>query len=146
MHTLAHTGLLALALAAAMPAAADHRKTLGGIEINIGVVPAAALLRVDAQERSIHAAAPTTATHHVVVGVSDARTGERIAGARVTLDVEDPRGGLQSAQLDAAALRGYPDYSGLFRFGWSGPYRLHVRVVRPDAAPVSATFNWIQEY
>jgi hypothetical protein len=146
MKALARASVIALAFAAVAPVAAQHRKVVDGIEINIGVVSTTQMLRVEAQEGANHDLAPARATHHVVVGLADARTGEAIRDARVTLDVEDPHGGLQNGRLDASGLRGYPDYSGLFRFGWAGPYRLRVNVARAGATPVSATFGWTQEY
>lgn len=146
MHALARAILGSLALAVMVPATAQYSKVVDGLGINIGVVPVARLLQVDAHETSVHGETLRTASHHVVVGVVDARTGEPIDGARVTLEVEDPRGGLQSSALEAASARGYPDYSALVRFGWAGPYRLRVQVERAGAAPVSTTFSWMQEY
>ena len=126
----------------ATPAAAEHRKMVDGLSINIGVVPAPQLLRIDAYERSSHRDAAAAATHHVVVGVADAKTGKPIGDASVTLALVDPRGGTQSRTLTRGDSGGFPDYSGLFRFGWSGAYKLRVKVERAGAAPVASTFAW----
>lgn len=139
------TALLAVSSLLATPALAEHRKVVDGLEINIGVVPAAQLLRTDAYERSSHLAMATNATHHVVVGVADARTGEPIGDARVSLDLVDPRGVAQSRALVPGDAGGRPDYSGLFRFGWSGGYKLRVNVERAGTAPVRTTFRWNQD-
>lgn len=136
----------AAALLLAAPAVADHRKVVDGIAINIGITPATQLLRTDPYERAAHRDAPASATHHVVVGVTDARSGQPIGDARVTVQLVDPRGGVQTRTLARGDAGGVPDYSELFRFGWAGDYRLGVKVQRAGAAPVQATFRWTQAY
>jgi signal transduction protein with GAF and PtsI domain len=71
---LRSAALIAAAALIAMPVSAEHRKVVDGIAINIGVVPAAQLMRTDAYERSMHREPGTSATHHVVVGVPDAKS------------------------------------------------------------------------
>ena len=137
--------LLAVTLLIGPPAFGEHRKVVDGLAINIGVVPAAQLLRADAYERVAHREMATNATHHVVVGVADARTGEPVGDARVSLELVDPRGAMQSRTLIRGDAGGQPDYSGLFRFGWSGAYKLRVNVERGSAAPVRTTFAWTQD-
>jgi hypothetical protein len=128
------------------PAGAEHRKVVDGVAINIGVVPAAQLLETDAYERASHRSGPPDTTHHVVVGVSDARSGAPIGDARVTLELTDPRGATQTKPLLRGDAGGVPDYSELLRFGWAGDYRLRVTVQRAGAAPVVSTFRWTQTY
>jgi len=36
---------------------------------------------------------------------------------------------------------GYPDYSEVFDFAWSGKYQLRVLIQRKSARPVEATFT-----
>jgi hypothetical protein len=141
-------GVAAFAIAAvfAGPVFAELRKVVDGLVINVGVTPAPQLMRNDAYERSMHRDAAASATHHVVVGVADAKSGSPISDARVTLEIVDPRGATQRQTLERGDAGGYPDYSGLFRFGWSGVYKLRVNVARAGAAPVSSTFNWTQGY
>jgi hypothetical protein len=137
---------VAVAAACAGPAAADHQKVVDGLAINIGVTPAAQLLKADPYERAAHRGAPADATHHVVVGVADARTGAPVGDARVTVELTDPRGRTQSGDLVRGDAGGVPDYSQLFRFGWSGDYRMRVLVQRAGAAPVQSTFRWTEAY
>lgn len=142
-------GATATAFAAMLlvPAAhAEHRKVVDGVAINIGVTPATQLLNTDPYERSSHRGGSRGATHHVVVGVSDARTGAPIGDARVTLELVDPRGGHQRKTLVRGDAGGMPDYSELFRFGWAGDYSLRVTVQRAGAAPVQSRFRWTQTY
>lgn len=136
----------AAALLVASTALADHRKVVDGIAINIGVTPATQLLRTDPYERAAHRNAPADATHHVVVGVTDAQSGQPIGDARVSVELVDPRARVQTRTLARGDAGGVPDYSELFRFGWAGEYRLAVTVQRADAAPVRSTFRWTQAY
>jgi hypothetical protein len=126
-------------------ASAEHRKIVDGLAINIGVVPATQLLRADSYERAMHRERATNATHHVVVGVAEAKSGAPVGDARVTLELVDPRGGTQRQTLELGDAGGVPDYSGLFRFGWSGAYKLKVNVARSGSAPVTTTFSWTQD-
>ena len=128
----------------AMPSCAEHRKVVDGVAINIGVVPATQLLRADPYERAIHRTAAADATHHVVVAVANAQTGDAIGDARVTLELVDPRGGTQRKPLVRGEPGGAPDYSEMFRFGWAGEYRLRVTVERAGASPVKTVFGWTQ--
>jgi hypothetical protein len=126
-------------------ASAEHRKIVDGLAINIGVVPVTQLLRTDAYERSMHRERAATATHHVVVGVAEAKSGAPVGDARVTLELVDPRGATQRQTLERGDAGGVPDYSGLFRFGWAGAYKLKVNVARAGSAPVTTTFGWSQD-
>ncbi len=113
--------------------------------IIVGGGPAAPWLRTDPYERVSHRESATNATHHVVVGVTDPRTGEPIGDARVSMELVDPHGAAQSQTLIRGDAGDRPDYSGLFRFGWSGAYKLRVNVGRASAAPVHATFGWTHD-
>lgn len=81
----------------------------------------------------------------MVVGVTDPRTDAPIGDARVSMEPVDPHGAAQSQTLIRGDAGGRPDYSRLFRFGWSGAYTLRVNVERAGAAPVHATFGWTQD-
>ena len=126
-------------------AAAEHRKEVDGLVINVGVVPTGQLLRTDAYERSSHRTAAANATHHVVVSVADAASGRPVGDATVAVELVDPKGGRQTRTLIRGDAGGIPDYSELFRFGWSGTYQVWVKVERgPDKAPVRTTLAWTE--
>ena len=148
-HTLLNAAAIVAGLAwtvIAAPVSAEHRKVVDGYVINVGVVPATQLLRADAYERAMHREIAAQATHHVVVGVMEEKTGAPVGDARVTLEVFDPRGGVQRRTLERGNPGGVPDYSALVRFGWAGEYRLRVQVARAGTAPVTSTFAWTQNY
>lgn len=137
------------ALAGGMSAAqaqAEHRNIVDGLAINVGVTPAAQLLDKDAYERASHRGAAPGATHHVVVGLTDANTGAPVGDAKVTLELVDPRGGRQTKVLVRGDAGGFADYSELFRFGWAGDYSLRVTVQRTGTPPVHSRFRWTQTY
>ena len=145
LHIVRNTALIAATVLFAATAAAEHRKIVDGLAINIGVVPVSQLMRSDSYERQAHKEAATGATHHVVVGVTDAKSGAAVGDARVMLELVDPRGSVQRKTLERGDAGGGPDDSGLFRFGWAGAYKLRVSVARAGAAPATATFNWNQD-
>jgi hypothetical protein len=142
---IAAVAALAGGLSAAA-AQAEHRQIVDGLAINVGITPAAQLLDSDAYERASHRSAARDATHHVVVGVSDANTGKPVGDAKVTLELVDPRGGRQSKPLLRGDAGGFADYSELFRFGWAGDYSLRVTVQRAGGTPVESRFRWTQAY
>jgi hypothetical protein len=65
-----------------------------------------------------------------------------IGDADVTVQLKNPRGTLQKKALMPMLTAGYPDYSEVFDFGWSGHYTLTVLVKRKGApGPVEARFD-----
>ena len=131
-----------VALAFTAGAHAEHTRQVGDVVVNIGVVSARALAD-DPAERASHGDALLGSAQHVVVSLADATGRKSAPAAAVAVRVVDPKGRIEERQLVAGAPYGVPDYSGLFRFGWSGPYRLEVRVV-PEGSkpPVVADFTW----
>lgn len=130
----------ALALAA-LPAAAQQMKTVGGIVINIGIVKAIDAEHVDAQH-GVHKGGHGAGAEHIVVALADKKAGARIADAEVSIEVRDPKGKVEKKPLMAMITAGFPDYSEVFQFGWSGKYRVRVIVMPNGAAkPVEARFT-----
>lgn len=143
-HRLLQRPLAILAaMLLAMPSAwAEHQKAVAGMVINIGVVPAskAAAFPLEAEK---HKATHPDGAQHVLVSLSDAKTGDHIGNARVTLDLRDPKGKSQKKLLVVGSTAGIPDYSEIFNFGWSGQYRIRVTIERQDAKrPVTADLKW----
>lgn len=143
MHLLHSFALAGAALLLAGPAIAEHRKLVGDTVINIGIVPARAL-QDDVAERQQHGPAlDGSGRQHLVVSTADAVTGRPVPAGEVVVRVQDPKGRIEERKLVAAAQNGVPEYSGVFRFGWSGTYHLQVRVSPPEpATPTVADFAW----
>lgn len=125
---------LATALAA-FPAAAQQRKTVDGvvININIGIVNALMAEHVDAQH-GVHKGAHGSGAEHIVVSLAEEQGGSRIADAEVSIEVRNPNGVVQKKPLKAMITAGFPDYSEVFDFGWSGKYIVRVSIKRKGAA------------
>ncbi|HEX9182225.1 MAG TPA: hypothetical protein VF876_03110 [Burkholderiales bacterium] len=135
---------LAYVLAAALvsaPATAQQAKTVADVTIRFGLVTALQAEHADAQHGT-HKAGHGSGMEHLVVTLADARTGTRIGDASVLVEVTDPKGKQQSKMLQSMVTAGYPDYSEVFHFGWSGRYTIRMTILRPGAAkPLKATFT-----
>ena len=131
----------ALAAMLALPVCAQQMKTVGGLVINIGIVSAIEAEHVDAQHGA-HKGGHGSGTQHIVVSLTEQKGGARIGDAQVSIEVKNPRGVVQKKPLMPMVTAGFPDYSEVFDFGWSGKYLVRVLIKRPGAAkPVEAAFT-----
>ena len=134
--------LAAAALGAALialPAAAQQMKTVGGVVVNIGIISALAAEHADAQH-GVHQGGHGSGMEHVVVSLAEEKSGARIGDADVTIEVKSPKGNVQKKPALPMVTAGYPDYSEVFDFGWSGSYVVRVSVKRKAAKPIEAVF------
>jgi hypothetical protein len=109
----------------ATSAYAEHQKTISGIIVSIGVVPAEQALGFPGGAATHDRRQPGGA-QHLVVSLSDAKPGIHIADAQVTVEIKDPKGNVEKKTLLPASTTGMPDYSKMFRFGYSGRYTIRV--------------------
>lgn len=137
-------GLLAaaaLAAAAAFPASAQQMRTVAGMVVNIGILSAIMAEHVDAQH-GVHKGSHGSGVEHIVVTLAEEKGGARIADAQVSIEARNPKGKMQKKALMPMTTAGYPDYSEVFDFGWSGKYTIRVLIRRKGAArPVEAAFT-----
>jgi hypothetical protein len=141
--------LLSIAIAAGCSGAGDlprDSQTVGGITIDLGVVPAA-LVRghpIRAGEAgALHGGAPEgSSSHHVVVALFDAGTGARISDARVRAGVgASSYDHAPDRELEPMAVNGAMSYGGFFLMQGNGLYRIHLEILRPGATrPIEAQF------
>ncbi len=132
--------LLTIALACA-PVAAQQSRSVDGLVINLGIVPAEVALRADGH-RDMHPANPPSGSQHLLITVDEEKTGKRIGDADVVIEVTDPRGHVEKKPLLHTQAGGFPDYSELFRFGWEGEYTIRVIITpQPGAKPINARFT-----
>ena len=123
------------------PVAAQQSKTVGGLVINLGLMPAEAVLGADGH-RDAHPLRPPGGSQHFLITLDDEKTGKRIGDAEVSVEVTDPRGRVEQKTLLHTQGGGFPDYSDLFVFGWSGEYKVRVIIVpKPGAKPIEARFS-----
>ena len=132
--------VLAVSLASA-PAWAQQAKTVADVTIRFGIVTALDAEHVDAQH-GVHKGGHGSGMEHLVVSLADLATGSHIAGAKVVVEVSDPQGKVQSKSLRGMITSGFPDYSEVFNFGWSGRYTIRMTILRQGAAtPLKASFT-----
>src|SRR5690349_10387273 len=125
MRTLA---FLAMAALVAVAPALAQEKTVNGLVINLGLMPA---------EKAVHAvghaeAHPQTfpsGSQHILIMVADAKSHKPIGDATVVVAVRSPDGAIEEKPLLHTQAAGVPDYSELFVFGASGTYLLHVKIM-----------------
>ena len=78
-----------------------------------------------------------------MVSLSDAKQGIHIADAQVTVEIKDPKGNLEKKTLLPANTTGMPDYSEIFRFGYSGKCAIRVVVaLKGSKTQHKANFTW----
>lgn len=126
---------VACVLAAALfstPSAAQQTKTVADVTVRYGIVGALQAQHVDAQH-GMHRGGHGSGMEHLVVSLADARSGGHLAGAKVVVEVRDPKGRVQTKPLQPMITSGYPDYSEVFDFGWSGRYHIRVWFLLKDA-------------
>ena len=126
---------------AALPAAAQQVKVVSGVVVNMGITSALDAEHVDAQH-GVHKGGHGSGMEHVIVSLAEDQGGARIADADVTIEVKTPNGKWQKKPAMAMVTAGFPDYSEVFNFGWSGSYLVRVMIKRKAAArPVEAVFT-----
>jgi hypothetical protein len=136
---LAIASLLAAELVSA--GASAEQRTVDGMTINLGVMPAAHAMRVDGHGDR-HPEKFPSGSQHILIALADAKTGSRIGDALVVVEIKDPKGHAFRKPLLRTQAAGLPDYSELFEFGWSGKYSVRVSVTpKPGAKPVEAHFT-----
>ena len=137
------SGILSAILAAALvafPASAQQMKTVDGVVVNLGIINAIAAEHSDAQH-GVHKGGHGSGMEHILVSLAE-QGGSRIGDAEVTIEVRNPKGVVQKKQAAAMITAGFPDYSEVFEFGWSGRYVITILVKRKGAAkPVQARFT-----
>lgn len=136
---VAAAGFLGFALAWT-PAAAQQSSHVGGLVVSFGLVPADVALGA-AGHSEAHPAHPPSGSQHLLITLDDEKSGKRIGDAEVVIDVTDPHGHVETKPLLHTQAGGFPDYSELFRFGWSGKYSIRVVITRqPGAKSIETQF------
>jgi len=132
--------LLVVAALVSMHAAAQYSKTIDGVVVNLGIVPAEVALRAEGH-RDAHPLNPPSGSQHLLVTLDEEKTHRRLAEPEVAVEVTDPRGSIEKKAMLHTQGGGYPDYSELFTFSWPGTYSIRVVISRAGAKPVEAQFT-----
>lgn len=105
-----------------------NMKLVDGVEIYLGVLPAEAV-----KDEKMHGGAPSgKGYYHVNVSVHDADTKAEIKDARVEARVENPATGGATRKLLPMTTNGTVSYGNYFRMTGTEPYKIIVRVHRPE--------------
>lgn len=147
MNRLAQRALLAMALFTSFPlqyAAAQTSQTVGGIEINYGVVRARDVAAAQDKDPAMHERKRRRrSAHHLVVALSDAKTGERITDATVVATVTPLGLAPSKRKLQQMRVDGTTSYGNYFDFpASSAPFRISLSITRPAHSPVTAEFQY----
>src|SRR5206468_10671366 len=89
--------LLAIVLTSTV-AAAQQVKSVAGLVVNFGLMPAEIALRADGH-RDMHPQHPPSGSQHLLVTLADEKSQARIGDAAVSIEVTDPRGRVETKAL-----------------------------------------------
>jgi hypothetical protein len=120
--------------------------TVDGVSIYLGVLPAA---MVEGHppghpEAAMHGGVPRGKHRfHLLVGLFDAASGERITGARVEARVAEVGLAGTRRRLEPMVIAGTETYGGYFKLDGEGPFRIALEVRRPgEARVIRAEFEY----
>lgn len=120
------------------------QQTVSGVEIYIGIVPAAMVREHPRQhpERRMHGGSGSS-DYHVMVALFDAKNGARITDAQVGARLVAPSQSVPETGLEPMTIAGALTYGNYFDMAPGGSYRIDVSIRRPGVAEtVHATFRW----
>jgi cytochrome c5 len=111
-------------------------RTVGDLEIHLGLVPAATLRRAleGTPERTMHGGVPTGSGYfHLNVTLLDAASKAPVQGAKVQARIEQAGMSGETKALEPVTLGGTPSYGAYFRLLPRTQYVVTVRAQKPDA-------------
>jgi len=130
---------------AAEQAAPPRYKLAGGMEVDLGIVPAETLrlFPEGSTERTMHGGVPDGAGYyHLNVTLLDAKTKVPVSDAKVTARVTQVGMSTVTRPLEPVTFNNAPSYGSYFRLHWNSDYRITVEISRPGAkAPTQVTFQ-----
>jgi hypothetical protein len=134
--------VLGWALAAPGAAFADdawNHRLAAGLEVYLGVTPAALVLRAHPRnhtEAEMHDGAPQGAhAQHVMVAIFDAETGERVEDATVEARVTPLGLASVTRPLEPMNVADTVSYGNYFTMRGDGPYQIRIAIDRNGSAP-----------
>ena len=140
MRIVGMVAVASLSALLALPVSAQQ-KTVNGLVINIGIVNAIEAEHSDAQH-GVHKGGHGSGSQHILVSLAEEKGGARVGDAQVSIEVKNPKGVVQKKALMPMVTAGYPDYSEVFDFAWSGKYQLRVLIQRKAGTkPTEAIFS-----
>lgn len=120
-------------------------QTVAGVEIYLGVVPAAMVRGHPRQhpEGRMHGGTAGRG-YHVMVALFEAKTGARIVNAQVGARLVSPSPSGPETRLEPMTIAGAQTYGNYLDMAPGGSYRIDVSIRRPGIAEsIHATFHWM---
>lgn len=145
LRALCMTALLLAAATSRAEEAGSLHQAVAGVEIYLGVVPAAMVREHPRQhpERRMHNGAMNRG-YHVMVALFEAKTGARITDAQVGARLVSPTPSGPETRLEPMTIAGALTYGNYFDMVPGGSYRIDVSVLRAGSAePIHAIFHWM---
>lgn len=124
---------------------AEFRKSAGGYEIYLGVLPAGVLFlyRPDHGEATMHGGPRVGDAHHVLVGLVDKASGARVTDAEISARITPPKGASVEKRLEPMVVDKSVAYGGYFPLWRDQRYRIDLTIRRPGpGAAVHASFDY----
>lgn len=121
--------------AVSVSATASERKTVDGVSIYLGIVPAEIVSGHPRghPESEMHDGSPTGGhVYHLMIALYDEQTDKRITDARVSAAISDINHSGHQRTLEPMLIAGSIAYGNYFDLAGSGPYRIVVQIRRLD--------------
>ncbi len=126
-------------------AATPRYKIAGGMEVDLGIVPAETLrlLPEGSVEKTLHGGVPDGAGYyHFNVSLRDAKTKAPVGDAQVVMRVEPVGMSGVTKSLEPYTINDAPSYGSYFRIRWNTTYRITAIIRRPGMkGPVAVKFQ-----
>lgn len=123
-------------------ASTQNRQVVDGVIINVGWISAADAASFEAESSLHRSHLHKKGVYHLVVTLSDARSGKPIKNATVTAVIDDPFDRIQRKLLKKAETAGFTDYSDYYEFSGIGRYFLNLEItLEGRATPLKARFQ-----
>ena len=134
--------LAAMCLVGVPDAAAQGSQVVDGVVVNVGWARAADVAGIETERKLHRSHLHKKGVYHLVVTLSDARSGTPIRNATVTAAIDDPLDRVQRRTLKKAETAGFADYSDYYEFSAIGRYFLNLEIVLEGrSAPLKARFH-----
>jgi cytochrome c5 len=138
-------GATAKAPTTSAPVSSANRKTIGKMDVYLGVVPAASIAARQAKrgkEGASNGVPSGKDYYHVNISLYDSETRSEITDANVEVTVEDLAMRGETKKLDLVAIDDRISYGNYFEMVGKDPYTIGVRIKRGKSAPVTTKFQF----
>ncbi|MFV1993143.1 MAG: hypothetical protein ACC635_04495 [Acidiferrobacterales bacterium] len=139
-------GLLMFNIPQSLAAKSQLHKTLNGVDIYLGVLPAEIVRGHPKKhpESRMHGGVPAGTLYHVILALFDAKTGDRIQDAKISAKVVGTAAVEITKPLDPMSIAGARSYGNYFKMLGQIPQHLIVlEITRPGMkGTIRTTFEW----